>query len=233
MRSCIIIGHRGASNKAPENTLLSFQKAWELGADMVELDVHESSDGRLVCIHDYDVSRTTNGTGLVSEMTLRELQELDAGDNQQIPLLEDVLGFARGKVGVNIELKTIEIEEEVLRITNEAGMLEEVIFSSFLHEALRVIRELEPKAITAILLNNRIDEEIPYALELGAKAINPRFFNVDKDLVDAAHTSGLKVYPWTVNDEEFMLELLHMGVDGLITDLPDLGVRVVDSFLRS
>lgn len=231
VRQRIVIGHRGASNQAPENTLLAFQKAWKLGADMVELDVHATLDGELVCIHDYDVSRTTNGSGLVSDLLLKEIQDLDAGAGEKIPLLKDVLEFARGKLGVNIELKTIEIEEDVLRITKEAKMLDHVIYSSFLHEALCIISEIESRAVTAILLDSCPDEEIPYAIEIGAKAINPRFFNVDKDLVEYVHDSGLKVYPWTVNDEEFMLELLQMGVDGFITDLPDVGVRVVDDFL--
>lgn len=233
MRSRIVIGHRGASNQAPENTLLAFQKAWEVGVDMVELDVHATSDGALVCIHDYDVSRTTNGSGLISELTLKEVRELDAGDSQRIPLLEEVLDFARDRMGVNIEIKTLDIENELLKITAKAGMMGKVIFSSFLHEPLRIIKEIEPDAVTAILLNNRIDEEVSYAIELGAKAINPRFDNVDKESVDSAHDSGLRVYPWTVNKEEFMLELLHMGVDGLITDFPDLGVRIVDGFLRN
>jgi glycerophosphoryl diester phosphodiesterase len=105
----VVIGHRGSSAYAPENTLLSYETAWKMKADMVELDVHSTADGGLVCIHDEDVSRTTNGKGLVAELTLKELRRLDAGKGQKVPLLSEVLDLARGRFGVNIEIKVLNV----------------------------------------------------------------------------------------------------------------------------
>lgn len=231
MKEITVIGHRGAAAHAPENTLPSFETAWRMGADMIELDVHQTIDGTLVCIHDYDVERTTNGNGLVNELTIDEIRHLDAGQGERIPLLEEVLIFAKNRIGVNIELKVPEIEEKVLDMVTKLDMLEHVIFSSFLHSSLSVLHVLNPETHTAVLFNSEIEQVVKYARNLSAQAINPLFFLVTKELVDDAHQAGLKVYPWTVNDADFMREQLLLGVDGIITDLPDLGVDVADKFI--
>ncbi|MFW9927351.1 MAG: glycerophosphodiester phosphodiesterase, partial [Candidatus Thorarchaeota archaeon] len=127
-----IIGHRGASGHAPENTFLSFEKAWNFGATMIELDVHETIDGHLVCIHDSTIDRTTNGTGKVNSLSLNEIQSFDAGLGQIVPLLDDVLTFARGKMQINIELKIGGIEEKIVSLDNDLKMTNDVLVSSFL-----------------------------------------------------------------------------------------------------
>ncbi|MFX1369536.1 MAG: glycerophosphodiester phosphodiesterase, partial [Promethearchaeota archaeon] len=104
MRTQLVIGHRGASSEAPENTMKSFRIAWEIGADMVELDVQETADGHIICMHDYDVSATTSGNGMVSELDLEEIQSFDAGENERVPLLSEVLDFALNRIMLNIEV---------------------------------------------------------------------------------------------------------------------------------
>jgi glycerophosphoryl diester phosphodiesterase len=229
MSSKIIIAHRGASAFAPENTLLSYERAWNIGADMIELDVHQSVDGHLVCIHDSTIDRTTNGTGEVSTLTYSEIQEFDAGMGQKVPLLEDVLYFARGRIQVNIELKTVGVEEDIVRLVNKLGMANDIIISSFLHLTLSEVKDIDERIRTAILVQNEIDNLISYAHEMQTYAINPVKELVSTTLTINAHEHGIKVFPWTVNVEEMMMRLLELGVDGLITDYPDIGVNLVRS----
>jgi glycerophosphoryl diester phosphodiesterase len=223
----IIIGHKGASGHAPENTLLSFRKAWQYSADMIELDLHETLDGELVCIHDSTVDRTTNGKGEVHSLTFSELKELDAGNGEKIPLLEEVLEFAKGKLQVNIELKVSEVEKKVLGIVERYRMFSDVIISSFYHATLTIIRNLSDLATTAILINKPKDDLVQYALDLKANAINPHYELDIAEIVDDAHRVGLKVYPWTVNESDAMKRLFSLQVDGLITDFPDRAANIL------
>jgi len=225
----IIIAHRGASGYAPENTLLSYQLALEYGARMIELDVRETLDGDLVCIHDSTVDRTTNGNGEVHSYTIKELLDLDAGGGERIPLLEDVLKYASGTLQVNIELKVIGVEKKVLDIVARYGMFQDIIISSFFNDALTVVRDLSEIAPTAILVSKPKEELVRYALDLKANAINPHHQLVSPELIQDAHAAGLRVYPWTVNDSQTMKELFAIGIDGLITDFPDRATNVLRS----
>ncbi|MHA1771919.1 MAG: glycerophosphodiester phosphodiesterase [Candidatus Thorarchaeota archaeon] len=231
MRDRLVIGHRGAAAHAPENTLLSFETAWKMGADMVELDIQFTSDGQIVCAHDYDLSRICGLDALIHDTDYDTIRSLDAGRGEHIPLLSEVLDFCKGKVGVNIEIKEPGVEEPAYQLVQERHMLDDVLFSSFFHDTLRNIRAIDSKAKIGILYNDHLENTIQYATDLKANAINPLFFTITPELVEEAHKAGIKVYAWTVNDEDMMEELLKIGVDGLITDLPDLAARVVDAFL--
>ncbi len=226
----IVVGHRGAAAYAPENTLKSFEMAWKMGADMIELDIQSTADGRIVCIHDYELERTCGHTGLVHETDYDIIRTLDAGEGEHVPLLSEVLDFCKGKIGVNIEIKEPGVEEQALRLVQERDMLDAVLFSSFLHGTLQNLRELDTDAKTGVLYSEPPDDPVKHALSLDANAINPLFFTIVPELVESAHSAGLKVYPWTVNDEDMMLELLKIGVDGIISDMPDLAVRVVKDY---
>ena len=233
MREKLVIAHRGASGYAPENTLKAFRTAWKMSADMIELDAQETSDGHLVCIHDFDLPRTTNGEGYVGELTYREIKELDAGQGERVPLLSEVLDFARDRIGVNIEVKALNVEKRILELVTEREMLDSVIFSSFMHNTVRVIKNLNAYARTAIILSEPRDDAVRYTLDLGANAINPPFETLTPELVTGAHEARLEVFPYTMNDASSMRKLLSIGVDGLITDLPDVCVKVVETFLQS
>ena len=223
----LVIAHKGASGYFPENTLLSFRNAWDLGAHMIELDVHETLDGRLVCIHDSTVERTTNGTGEVQALTYRELAEFDAGKGESIPLLEDVLKFASGRLQVNIELKVVGVEQEVINLLERHSMKPNVLVSSFLHATLLIIKELNESIATAILVKEPIEDIISYALDFNANAVNPLHRLVTRELVEDLHSVSLKAYPWTVNDSSRMKTLYSLGVDGVVTDYPDKAVNVL------
>ncbi len=231
MRHILAIGHRGAAAHAPENTLLSFQTAWKMGADMIELDIRSTADGHVVCIHDEDLVRTCHTQGRVGETTLEVLRSLDAGRGERIPLLSEVLDFARGRVMVNIEIKEQGVELAALDMVAEREMLNEVLFSSFIYETLVRIRDRETEAKTGMLYAKPPDDPVAKALEIKADAMNPLFLTVTPELVERAHSAGLKVYVWTVNDADVMTELLAIGVDGIISDMPDLARTVVDEYV--
>ncbi len=215
------IGHRGARAYAPENTLTSFKKALEIGVDAVELDVRKTKDGSLVVIHDEDVKRTTNGEGLVNELTLKEIKGLDAGDGEKIPTLEETLDFLDKKVKVFVELKETGIEDQVLSIVCEKGLEKNVIIVSFLEEALKKVRELN-KDIETGLIYARHKNPLKSALDLKANYLLALYRFTHTANVEKAHESGLKVVVWTINKPEEVEEYAKKGVDGIASDKPDI-----------
>ena len=223
----IVIAHKGASGYAPENTLLSFQRALDLGAHMIELDIRETLDGELVCMHDPTVDRTTNGSGAIHELTYKELRGLDAGAGEHIPLLSEVLRLASGKIRINIDLKVIEVEKKLLGLIEDHKMVRDVLISSFLHATLGTLRGLSENVETAVLVEVPQKKLVPYALDFNVNAINPNHKLVTSELVEESHSVGLKVYPWTVNDRQTMKQLLACSVDGIITDYPDMAIGVM------
>jgi len=201
-----------------------------MGADGIELDVRETADGQIVCIHDPDVKEVTGVEGLVNEMTYKEISALDAGKGQRIPLLSEVLDFAKQKIDVNIELKVPGLESRLLRIVRERDMMRHVWFSSFFHETLTTLINLSRSARTGVLVNEANEDLPSYAAGLGAYSINPLYLTLTPEIVDEARKHNLRVFPWTVNGEEVMEGFLKMHVDGIITDYPDICRRVVDAF---
>ncbi|MGQ4891629.1 MAG: glycerophosphodiester phosphodiesterase [Candidatus Njordarchaeia archaeon] len=213
-----IIGHRGAFSEAPENTMLSFEKAVELGADMIEFDVRMCKSGEIVVIHDAEVDRTSDGSGLVREMTLEELKQLDFGEGEKIPTLEEVLKFAKNKIALNIELKEPDIVDKVVALVESYDMVDDVIISSFYHNALVKVKELNPAITTAPLFMHRPVSVANLANITNSEGLHPWFEYVDKKFVEEAHKRNLFVNPWTVDDEETMRKMIEVGVDGIITN---------------
>ncbi|NWF94647.1 MAG: glycerophosphodiester phosphodiesterase [Candidatus Thorarchaeota archaeon] len=223
----LVIGHRGAPRQAPENTIRSFETAYSAGADWVELDVQQTSDGRLVCIHDYDLTRLCGVEVQVAETDYAELSKYDIGSGERVPLLSQVLDLCTGARGVNVELKVPGVEIEVAELLRERGLVKRSIVSSFFHAALVTMHEVAPEVKTAILYNSPMEDPVEAALRVHASAVNPPVDTLDRRLVDRAHERGLRVYPWTVNDEAGMLRLVSWGTDGIITDVPDVCARAV------
>ena len=219
------IGHRGARAYAPENTLASFKKAIEIGVDAVELDVRKTKDNQLVVIHDADVKRTTNGKGLVSEFTLKEIKSFSAEGGEKIPTLEEVLGFLDKKVKVFVELKEMGIEEQVLSIVHEKGLERSVVVVSFLEDVLKKVRELD-KDIEIGLIYAKHKNPIKAALELKANYLLALYRFTHTANVEKAHENGLKMIVWTINTPEEVEEYAKKGVDGVASDKPDILMRV-------
>lgn len=239
----LIIAHRGASAYAPENTLAAFKKAIELGADGIELDVHLSKDGEVVVIHDYSVDRTSNGKGQVAELSLKELKALDFGNwfsgqyrNENIPLLEEVLELLKGWNGLlNIEIKhnrlegCSQIEEKVLKLLHTYGFLDKVIISSFDHYSLIKIKEIEPSIRICPLYTAALYKPWEYAASLNAFAIHPHYHTVTPDVVNQCHERGINVNVYTVDLPQHIKLMMDAGVDGIITNVPDVAIQIRDA----
>ena len=238
----LVVAHRGFSGAAPENTLIAFEKAIEIGSDMIELDVHLSRDGEIVVIHDETLERTTNGKGMVADHTLKELKRLDGGSSfgpqfagEKIPTLKEVLDLAKGRVPVNIEIKnpthgkyTIgELAEKVLRQVNEAGMMDRIIFSSFNPAALEWIERNEPRAWIAFLFHRPWNflGDIPGSQEYAV--LNLRNIHLTREKVAEIKKAGKRINVYTVNTDEELEQFRRWGVDGIITNHPDRLLRIL------
>jgi glycerophosphoryl diester phosphodiesterase len=237
------LGHRGFSGKYPENTRLAFIKAIEEGhADGFESDVHLSSDGEPVVIHDHDLSRTTNGSGRVGNTTFAELRKLDNGvwkgrefAGQHILHLDELLEIvAEYRVFLNLEIKTGEIfykdiEEKCVRRINALGLGKQVLISSFNHISAGRCREIDPSLRTGFLYESPLIDADQYAKAHHADAIHPRLscLYYSPELTARAHEKGLEVNTWTVNTEEDIRYCVKLGVDSIISNYPDKTAAVL------
>ena len=236
VRRPLCFAHRGARAYAPENTLLAFAVACDLGADGIECDVQRSRDGRLIIIHDGLVDRTTDGTGAVAEMSFAELSTLDAGRfpriPQRIPTLEETLDLARErKCLLNLEIKGETAEESLgtaracepyLRSLDDA-FRRRILVSSFDHSALAALKERLPWLRVGALFGKewRGRDIVAAARKLGADAMHPSVALVTRDLIVRAQESGLRVHVWTANAPHAIRQLIAWGVDGIFTDYPE------------
>ena len=249
------IAHRGGTRIAPENTLVGFRKGLEVGAGVLELDVHASADGHVVVIHDETVDRTTDGTGPVREMTLPEIKELDAGHTFHpdggdsypyrnrgvtVPTLEEVYREFP-EVPINVEIKGTRpgIEEAVLRVIEDAGAEDRTLVVSEKHATIRRFREVSGGRVATgsstreiatfyLVSHLRLSGLLrpPYqALQGPARKV---LRVVTPKLVRAAHELGVRVDVWTIDEEPDMRRLLGFGVDGIMTDRPDVLARVLE-----
>jgi len=218
------IGHRGARAYEPENTLRSFKKALEIGVDAVELDVRKTKDNQLVVIHDADVKKTTNGKGLVSELTLKQIKEFSTEKGEKIPTLKEALDFLDKKVKILIELKEEGVEEKVLSAVRENGLQKNVIIVSFIEGALRKVRELDKEVETGLIYAKH-KNPVKSALDLKAGYLLPLYRFTHTANVQKAHENGLKVIVWTVNKPEEVVEYVKKGVDGIASDKPDILIQ--------
>jgi glycerophosphoryl diester phosphodiesterase len=187
-----------------------------------------SRDGIAVVIHDDKVDRTTNGRGAVRDLTLAELKRLDAGirfgerfAGERIPTLIEVFEATRGRCGLNVELKAPDVESAVLEIVSERKVAD-VLISSFDWDALRRTRKLSPDIPIGLLTEEDSATLMATAEELRAAAINPRWDIVNETLCGNAHRHRLKVYVWTVDKADSMKRMIECGVDGIMTNYPEL-----------
>ncbi|MBE0649831.1 MAG: glycerophosphodiester phosphodiesterase [Bacteroidales bacterium] len=222
----LVIAHRGASGTQPENTLVSFRKAIELGAEMIELDDHLCKTGELVVIHDYSVNRTTNGNGFVSHKTLNELQSLDAGNGEKIPTLHEIFELVSGKAKINIELKGKHVATEtatliMAAIQEKKWKAEDFVISSFHHRQLSEFHALIPDVPIGILYKRHPNGYQKLAHKLNASSINLSINHVNANLVEEIHQNGLQVWIYTVNSEEEFEKVKAMSVDAIFTNFPE------------
>ena len=241
-----IFAHRGASAHAPENTLAAFLLAARQGAPAVELDVRLSADGQVVVIHDPTVDRTTDGTGLVADLPLAALKELDAGTKfdvqfkgERIPTLDEFFETAGRQLYTNIELANYIQDhkadhadgmiERVAGIVHRHGLQSRVLFSSFDTENLRRVRSLLPEVPCGLLAGPLWEGRQARRSEWQQDAyatLNPHYLDTTRSLVRRVHARGKRIYAYTVNSRFAMRRLRYLGVDAIITDDPPLARKV-------
>ncbi len=220
-----IVAHRGASAYEPENTLRSIRRAIEMGADAVEVDVRMTSDGVPVIMHDPTVDRTTNGKGEVRYMSLEEIESLDAGLGEKVPRLDEVLDEVKGKVDLLIELKVDEASLPALKLVEDRGIIDSVLFISFSIRALESVLRSQFKAHTG-LIYSKPGDWIARAKQIGCEFILPKYHLATRKAIDLAHRSHLRVIPWVIDDLELAKELKDRGSDGIATNRPDIMVSL-------
>lgn len=226
-----VLGHRGGRKWAPENTLASFKRCVENGYG-IELDIHRCKTGELIVIHDEDLSRTTNGRGLVKDKTLTQLKELSAGkyfgtefEGEKLPLLSEVLDLVDGKVPIFIEIKNTPIEypgidDALIELLAKYKAKDSLTIISFDHAVLKRFHEKAPQYKIGFL-----DCAVPYdisdyAKHFGATAWHADFSGIRASDVELAHKGGVKVSLWTVNKPKDWASSVKMGVDSIVTDDP-------------
>lgn len=246
----LLIAHRGGGDLRPEETLVAYANAAALGADVLEIDVHTTSDGEVVCMHDDTVDRTTDGTGNVHDMTFAELRALDAGHDFTtdggatfpyrgagitVPTLAEVLA-AHPDAYFSVEIKQVvpDIVDEVLAVVDASGLSDRIVLVSFADGVVQDIRARRPELHTGMGAG-----EMAVFLSLSARAeasyvppttlVQPPNESVDAAIVARAARFGLRLHAWTVNDRAEMERLLDLGVHGIMTDDPALLREVLDA----
>ena len=234
----LVIGHRGASGHAPENTMAAFKKAVALGATFIETDLHLSRDAHFVAIHDATVNRTTNGQGAVHDMTLAELRRLDAGSwfgsefgGERIPMLEELLEFSKkNDVVFYMELKpdgTWGGEHALVGALRESGEIPRTVVICFDPGIVLNLRKIEPTLMTGLLYDGQIEKPIDKAVEIGARQLVVRGDLVTPAMISEVQKKDLQIVCWTVNHPAHMRMLMAAGVDGIMSDYPDRLVAAV------
>jgi glycerophosphoryl diester phosphodiesterase len=230
--------HRGASGHAPENTIPAFLLARRMGADGIECDIHLSADGEFMVCHDETVNRTSNGHGKISEMTVPELKKLDFGSwygaeyaNTRIPTLDEMLDVVSCMEIINIEVKSFgedstDAIDRFYAILSGRNVLKKVIISSFHIELLREMKERHPDFYTAFLYEGKREAGILLAKEYLCDAIHPYKGDVDENLISLAREKELGINVWTLNEEEEIEHIGQLGVTGVITNYPDIALKV-------
>lgn len=224
-RQFTVIAHRGARGYAPENTLKAFDKAIELGAMWIELDV-QLHERRLLVIHDLTLDRTTSGAGRVADCNFGYLRSLDAGQGQKIPTLEEVLDRVNRRARLNIELKTAggtaaALAQVLRKYLRNGWRARDFLVSSFILPELREFRKRMPRVATGVLLMGVPLDLAACATRIGAKTLNISDEFAEPALIADAHRRGLKVYVYTVNATSEIRYFRKLGVDGIFTDYPE------------
>jgi glycerophosphoryl diester phosphodiesterase len=233
MKGPVIIGHRGAMAYAPENTIGSFRTALEMGAQMLEMDVHLSKDEEVIVIHEETVDKTSTGHGKVSDLTLEKLKTLELKNGEHLPTLAEVLELFKGKCHFNVELKGSNVSIPAYEVVSRAGLISDVLFSSFNGTQLLEIKMKDEVPRIALLCKDKKTHMLAIARRLKAEAVHPNKKLVKTGFIEEAHAIGLKVNVWVVNRASMMKKFLEQGVDGIITDKPDVLKNVITEYENS
>jgi len=219
------IAHRGASNYAPENTIEAFKKAIRLGVDVVEFDVHRTKDNKIIVMHDNKVEKTTNGVGLIKNLSFKEIRKFHEPNGELIPTLQEVLDILKNKCICKIDIKDNLMEEKIARIIKKNHLENSVIITSKIFSTLKKIKQNLPKIK---IERGGFKEKIPVekiikkAKSVKADIIGPHYSIITKKLIEEAHKNGIEIHAWvTVDNKKTIEKMKKLGVDGITSDWPD------------
>lgn len=232
----IVAAHRGIPSLAPENTMAGFQMSYKLGADLIETDVQQTKDGEVIVMHDYTVDRTTNGTGYVKDMTLKQIRALDAGSyfgeeftGEKVPTFQEFLKEFKGKnVILLVELKTEEIVEKTIQLIEKEKMADQVVLQSFHMGIVRKLVELAPNVPSGFLYSSDVPQteaarlfdarkKLGYAASLNA-TLNSSYSSLSPEFITYLRQRGMISYHWTFRSKAEFEKQLKTGMIGPITD---------------
>lgn len=233
--------HRGASGYYPENTMLSFEKAIELGCSGIETDVQMTKDGVLVLIHDEMVNRTTDGAGFVKDYTYSDLSKLDAGSwyskdfkGLKIPAIDELIYLVKDSdIIIDFEVKNgiiqyKDIEEKLIDVIYEHNIQDRVILSSFNHYSMVKCKEISNEIKTGLLYMEGLYKPEQYAKSASADALHPYFYALNNELIRNIKDAGIAINTFTVNEINYMKYFYQAGIDGIITNYPDKLKKVME-----
>ncbi|WP_413527433.1 glycerophosphodiester phosphodiesterase [Marinilactibacillus psychrotolerans] len=228
------MAHRGFSGKYPENTMIAFRKAYEVGADGIELDAQLTKDGTIVIFHDDTLERLTSDKGQLTEWTLDELKSLSINSKdqeglaeQKIPTLKEYFEWMQDKnLLTNIELKTVNgndigLEKKVLKLIEEYGLEKQIIISSFHKENMIRVKKFNATIQTGLLTSKCTKQIIQKAKEIGMDYIHPNALSLNEELIEYADYYDLKINTWTINEKLDLEKAINVGINAIITDFPD------------
>lgn len=232
-----IIGHRGFSSKAPENTLSSLSEAILIGCDYFELDIQSSRDGKAFVLHDDTLDRTSsNFTGGINRYYSYELKKAlvgfpdkfgDVYKNEKLPTLKDALLLGKGKIKICIEIKSVGIEASVSQLIHELKMEKDIIIFSFIPEVLLKINSLSPTLRLLFLTETFTQKDIDTAIRINAIGLGiSSTIGVHEDHLNILHQKNLELWMWTINDPKQLQLAVDIGIDGIITDYPNLAKQL-------
>ncbi len=235
-----IYAHRGFTGRYPENTMLAFRKAAELGVDGIETDVQMTKDGVLCLIHDETVNRTTSAKGYIKDMTWEQVKNIDASCNIfdrhgfcGIPSVEEFLAFVKESgIDVNFELKNSKIyypylEEKLLDMIKVFGVEDKVMISSFNNASVVKFKKLAPEIECGFLIGGAgIEHAGLYCSEMGVEYYHPEFRSVTPEVKRDCDDYGIRINTWTVNDRPSLRNMIKLGVNSVITNYPDYALEV-------
>ena len=215
------IGHRGASAYMPENTIESFKKAVALGVDAIEFDIRKTRDKEIIVFHDETLEKLNGSTNRIQNLSLEQIKELDV-KGQSIPTLQEALDFInQNNILAVIDFKESGMEQKVFDRVKERDMNDSVIFTSSIGKVLINIRQIS-KYIDLAFGYKRPEYPVSTALRLKCDYIMPAYEFLTPDTIKRAHSKGLQVVTWTINNREIALQYAEMGVDGITSDKPDV-----------
>lgn len=233
--------HRGFTAAAPENSLAAFRAAIELGVDGIELDVRVCASGEVVVFHDAEIERMTTSSGEVKALTIKELRETrllfkGKATDEGVPTLEEVLELVHGRAVLNVEIKHDslpaghQIEKKVVALLKEFNAFESTVISCFHPLVVRRLRKIDPKVLNGFLLESNFNvrnSEMLFTKISGARMVHLEKGLLSKSLFNKIKDRGYGCLVWTVNEKVEMQKFLNMGVDGIITDKPDVLLKLM------